>query len=71
MSPRWGFKTFGHPVCYKHVAPLGLKTGNTCPLYICRTFGAKNWKQPAIIHIALRWGERRAVTLLYAAKICV
>ena len=33
MSPRWGFKTFGHPVCYKHAAPLGLKTGNTRPLY--------------------------------------
>ena len=31
MSPRWGFKTFGHPVCYKHAAPLGL-TGNTRPL---------------------------------------
>ena len=40
MSPRWGFKTFGFPVRYKHVAPLGLKTGNSCPLYI--------W--------ALRWG---------------
>ena len=26
MSPLWGFKTFGFPVCYKHVAPLGLKT---------------------------------------------
>ena len=25
ISPRWGFKTFGNPVCYKHVAPLGLK----------------------------------------------
>ena len=25
MSPLWGFKTFGYPVCYKHVAPLGLK----------------------------------------------
>ena len=24
MSPRWGFKTFGYPVVYKHVAPLGL-----------------------------------------------
>ena len=34
MSPRWGFKTFGHPVCYKHVAPLGIKTGNTRPLYM-------------------------------------
>ena len=55
MSPLWGFKTFGFPACYKHVAPLGLKTGNTRPLYIS----------------ALRWGERRAVTLLYAAKIRV
>ena len=26
-SPLWGFKTFGCPVFYKHVAPLGL---NTC-----------------------------------------
>ena len=26
MSPLWGFKTFGFPVCYKHVAPLGLNT---------------------------------------------
>ena len=25
MSPRWGFKTFGYPVVYKHAAPLGLK----------------------------------------------
>ena len=25
MSPRWGFKTFGYPVVYKHDAPLGLK----------------------------------------------
>ena len=25
MSPLWGFKTFGCPVFYKHVAPLGLK----------------------------------------------
>ena len=25
MSPLWGFKTFGHPVYYKHAAPLGLK----------------------------------------------
>ena len=41
MSPRWGFKTFGHPVCYKHVAPLGLKTGNTRPLYIWRSLGRK------------------------------
>ena len=24
MSPRWGFKTFGHCACYKHDAPLGL-----------------------------------------------
>ena len=24
MSPRWGFKTFGCPVLYKHAAPLGL-----------------------------------------------
>ena len=25
--------------CYKHVAPLGLKTGNSRPLYTWRTFG--------------------------------
>ena len=25
MSPLWGFKTFGFPVRYKHIAPLGLK----------------------------------------------
>ena len=37
MSPRWGFKTFGFPACYKHVAPLGLKTGNSRPLYIWRS----------------------------------
>ena len=42
MSPRWGFKTFGFPACYKHVAPLGLKTGNTRPLYIWRSVGAKD-----------------------------
>ena len=34
MSPLWGFKTFGFPVRYKHVAPLGLKTGNSRPLYM-------------------------------------
>ena len=53
MSLRWGFKTFRYPVRYKHVAPLGIKTGNTRPLYILRSVGR----------------ERRAVTLLYAAKI--
>ena len=42
MSPRWGFKTFRYPVRYKHVAPLGLKTGNTRPLYIWRSVGAKD-----------------------------
>ena len=26
MSPRWGFKVFVYPLCYKHVAPLGLNT---------------------------------------------
>ena len=31
-APRWGFKTFGFPACYKHD-------------------GAKNWKQPSIIHM--------------------
>ena len=25
MSPRWGFKTFGYPVVYKHAAPAGAK----------------------------------------------
>ena len=25
MSPRWGFRIFARPVCYKHAAPLGLK----------------------------------------------
>ena len=25
MSPLWGFKIFVYRVCYKHVAPLGLK----------------------------------------------
>ena len=24
MSPRWGFRIFACPVCYKHAAPLGL-----------------------------------------------
>ena len=24
MSPLWGFKVFVYPLCYKHVAPLGL-----------------------------------------------
>ena len=42
MSPLWGFKTFGFPVRYKHVAPLGLKTGNSRPLYIWRSVGAKD-----------------------------
>ena len=42
MSPLWGFKTFGFPACYKHVAPLGLKTGNTRPLYTFRPAGAKD-----------------------------
>ena len=42
MSPLWGFKTFGYPVRYKHVAPLGLKTGNSRPLYISRSVGAKD-----------------------------
>ena len=41
MSPRWGFKTFGFPACYKHVAPLGLKTGNSRPLYISRCWGER------------------------------
>ena len=31
MSPRWGFKTFGYPVRYKHVAPLGIK--NSAPIH--------------------------------------
>ena len=26
MSPRWGLKTFGYPMVYKHAAPLGLNT---------------------------------------------
>ena len=51
MSPRWGFKTFGYPVCYKHVAPLGLKTGNMSPspLYI----------------LALRWGANNQCRRYY------
>ena len=24
MSPRWGFRIFACPMCYKHAAPLGL-----------------------------------------------
>ena len=31
MSPRWGFKTFGYPVVYKHAAPLGLNTSPLLP----------------------------------------
>ena len=31
MSPRWGFKTFGYPACYTHVAPLGIK--NSAPIH--------------------------------------
>ena len=42
MSPRWGFKTLRYPVRYKHDAPLGLKTGNSRPLYISRSVGAKD-----------------------------
>ena len=40
IAPRWGFKTFGHCVCYKHAAPLGLKK-------LTQTF---------IMHIASRCG---------------
>ena len=43
MSPLWGFKTFGFPTCYKHVAPLGLKTGSIA-------------LHPSIIHMSPRWG---------------
>ena len=42
----WGFKTFGFPVCYKHVAPLEalvksiyLDTINMSPLWGFNTFG--------------------------------
>ena len=37
MSPRWGFKTFGYPVGYKHAAPLGLNTSTfSASLRLCR-----------------------------------
>ena len=41
---RWVMGRFewqtGFAACYKHVAPLGIKTGNTRPLYTCRPAGA-------------------------------
>ena len=57
MSPLWGFKTFGFPACYKHVAPLGLKTGNTRPLYIRRPAGAlRPLGFLRAINMSPRWG---------------
>ena len=57
MSPLWGFKTFGFPARYKHVAPLGLKTGNSHPLYICRSAGALRLLGfPCAINMSPRWG---------------
>ena len=55
MSPRWGFKTFGHPVCYKHAAPLGLNTSTLpcpfaalplcvrLPFHSCRLASIRGW----------------------------
>ena len=57
MSPRWGFKTFGFPACYKHVAPLGLKTGNTRLLCIWRPAGALRLLGfLRAINMSPRWG---------------
>ena len=67
MSPLWGFKTFGHPVCYKHVAPLGIKTGNTRPLYIWHSSGREQstyryyghtapLERSTAINMSPRWG---------------
>ena len=38
MSPRWGFKTFGYPLVYKHAAPLGLNTSTLLPLCVKLSF---------------------------------
>ena len=55
--PFWGFKTFGFPACYKHVAPLGLKTGNTRPLYIWHPAGALRLLGfLRAINMSPRWG---------------
>ena len=57
MSLLWGFKTFGFPACYKHVAPLGLKTGNTRPLYIWRPVGTLRLLGfLCAINMSPRWG---------------
>ena len=38
MSPRWGFKTFGYPLVYKHAAPLGLNTSTLLRLCVKYSF---------------------------------
>ena len=49
MSPRWGFKTFGYPVVYKHAAPLGLNTSTLLRLcvklsfHLCRLAWIRRW----------------------------
>ena len=45
MSPRWGFKVFAYPVCYKHVAPLGLNTSR---------FPVLNPANPSILSILIQ-----------------
>ena len=55
MPPRWGFKTFGNPVCYKHVAPLGLKKlTQTFIMHIALLWSANN-QRIATIDIPLLW----------------
>ena len=57
MSPRWGFKTFRFPACYKHVAPLGLKNSGSHPLYTCRPAGALRLLGfLRAINMSPRWG---------------
>ena len=68
MSPRWGFKTFGNPVCYKHCAPLEREQStyryyrHTAPLERRHCYkhaaplGLKKLTQTFIMHIAFRCG---------------
>ena len=75
MSPRCGFKTFGFPVRYKHVAPLGIKTGiSSHPLYTLRrkTGAVNNATYTATIDIPLLWireQSRRIATDRHTAPL--
>ena len=68
MSPRWGFKTFGNPVCYTHCAPLEREQStyryyrHTAPLERRHCYkhdaplGLKKLTQTFIMHIPFRCG---------------